>query len=322
MEDNLKIAIIDGVNQDIGLKILFPKADYFIDHTEYDRTSSFEKYNIKVNYDWSVINEKNYDFLFIVIASYDGKEGTPYFKQDIYDIMQREKEIINKNNFKKIFVFDNYDYDYDPNEIWNNDKITLFFKRNYNKNKIYRKNVIPFPFIMFGEVSLIEKCDTINLSKEEYFCPKNNWVFFSGNIFVHEDKQYGVFRNRRKIYDEIAHTICNPGFIPYRDFLEGIRTSKFCLELLGFGEPNKRTFEIILSGSLMIHEKNDLVWPFEERFSEETQFKNSEEYLKVLNNLMQNETLYNKCLEQQYIIVKKYFNIKWIKNYVVSFLQQ
>lgn len=312
----MRIAIIDGVNQDIGLKILFPEADYFIDHTECDRTESFKKYNIQPIYDWSTINDKNYDYLFIVVASYDGKEGTQFFKPEIYNIMQREKEIINNNYFKKVFVFDNYDYDYDPNEIWNNNKITLFLKRNYNKNKNYKNNVVPFPFIMFGEVSLIEKCDNILLSEKKYFGPKYNRVFFSGNLLVHEDPQYGVFRNRQKIFQEISHTICNPGFIPYNSFLEGIETSKYCLDLLGVGEPNKRTFEIILSGSLMLQQKNTLLWPFEETFCEETQFENSNEYFKILNDLQKDDALYNRCLEQQYIIVKKYFNVKWIKEYL------
>ena len=30
----MRIAVIDGVNQDIGLNILFPEADYFINNTE------------------------------------------------------------------------------------------------------------------------------------------------------------------------------------------------------------------------------------------------------------------------------------------------
>ena len=32
----MKIAIIDGLNQDLGLKILFPEADYFINRIQFD----------------------------------------------------------------------------------------------------------------------------------------------------------------------------------------------------------------------------------------------------------------------------------------------
>lgn len=51
-----------------------------------------------------------------------------------------------------------------------------------------------------------------------------------------------------------------------KDFLNVMRKSKFSLDLLGAGDPNKRTFEILLSGSLMISEKSDLVWPFDVDF--------------------------------------------------------
>ena len=314
----MRIAIIDGVNQDIGIKILFPEADYFINNTEIDKSNSFNKYNIHPNYDWSTINDQNYDYLFIVISSFDAREVN--YNKNIYDILNREKEIINKNNFKKVFVFDNYDYDYDPNEIWNNDKITLFFKRNYNKKKIYKKNVVSFPFIMFGEVSLIEKCDTDLVSKEQYFCKKYERVFFSGCLLNHQDFETNIFRNRQKIYQEICHTVYNSGYLPYNLYLEEIKKSKYGLDLLGVGEPNKRTFEILLSGSLMIQEKNDLLWPFEETFCYETQFKDSNEYFEIINKLSQDETLYNKCIEQQYNIVNKYFNVKWIKEYLLQFL--
>jgi hypothetical protein len=49
-----KIAIIDFMNQDIGLKILFPEADYYILQEEFDRTKLYSKYNIK-----PIIHEKD-----------------------------------------------------------------------------------------------------------------------------------------------------------------------------------------------------------------------------------------------------------------------
>jgi hypothetical protein len=318
----MKIAIIDGVNQDIGLKILFPGADYFINNTEVDKTNSHDYYKIKINTDWSIINDKNYDYLFIVIAMYDAKIGTKFFKQNIYDILQREINIINDNNFKKVFIFDNYDYDYDPNEILNNNKINLYFKRNYNKTKKYNENVVPFPFIMFGDLSLIEKCDKEFVSKEEYFKEKENRVFFSGTLFNHEDSLYPWYRNRYNIYDKIKDTIYNPGNLNYSSFINVLRNSKYSLDLLGVGDPNKRTFEILLSGSLILSEKNNLYWPFEEKLNEEVIFSDSDDYFKKLINLENNNELYNKCLINQYNITNKYFNIKWIKEYIIKYIVQ
>ena len=193
----MKIAIIDGINQDIGLNILFPEADYFIYSTELDKSKNMNKYSIIPRTDIQNVNDKNYDILFIIIALYDTKSGTSFFTPNIKNILDKELEIINNNNFKKVCVFDNYDYDYDPNEIIKCDKIDLFFKRNYNKQKIYNINVLPFPFIMFGEVSIIEKTLENNLNNE---IEKMDRIFFTGTLFHHNDEQIGYVRDRRSIY--------------------------------------------------------------------------------------------------------------------------
>jgi|UniRef100_A0A6C0D3Z3 hypothetical protein len=318
----MKIAIIDGKNQDIGLKILFPEADYFINNIELNKKSSLQKYNIEMKTDWSIINDKNYDYLFIIIALYDAKIGTKFYKQDIYDILQKELIIINNNKFKKVFMFDNYDYDYDPNTLVKNNKINLFFKRHYNKNKHYQENVIPFPFIMFGEKALIEKTDIDTNIK---FCNdenKLNRVFWSGSLYCHSDNEYPCLRNRILTYTQVMsysnNHIFNPGRLPYETFIYEINKSKISLDLLGVGCPNGRTFEILSSNSLLFREYSDLVWPFPEQFSEETIFKNGKEYIDKVNKLLQNNELYMKCLINQQTIVKKYFNITWIRNYISS----
>jgi len=314
----MRIAIIDGVNQDIGLKILFPEADYFIESTEVDKTESLNYYNIKLDEDWSKITDENYDYLFVVIALYDAKPSTQFFKNNTYLILEKIIKIINENNFKNVSIFDNYDYDYDPNTIISNKKINNFFKRNYNKSKTYNKNVVPFPFIMFGEKSLIEKCDREMVSKDKYFQEKQMRIFFSGSLFNHEDDEIQYYRNRIKIYNEIYMYIYNPGQLKYDIFLNEIRNSKFSLDLLGVGEPNKRTFEILLSGSLIISQKNDLLWPFEEQFTEETIFKDKNDFVEKITKLISNNELYNKCLINQYNIVKKYLNKNWIREYIIN----
>lgn len=321
---NNKIAIIDAVNQDIGLKILFPKADYYINNSEectiHYRCNSYIHYNFIPNTDWSKINDKNYEYLFILLPIYDSIESKLFFKQNILNIFNRVEKILDQNNFKKVMLFDNYDYDYDPNDFFVNEKINYIFKRNYNNLKTYKKNVFPFPFIMFGETSLIEKCDRQLVSEENYFKNKIDRVFFSGSLLNHQDVQYGVSRNRNIIYNEIKNTIFNPGNIDYSSFLNTMQTSKFCLDLLGVGEPNKRTIEILLSGSLMLSEKNNLKWPFEEEFSKETIFSDHIDYFEKLKRLREDSDLYNKCLKQQYYIVNKYFNIKWLKNYICNII--
>ena len=275
-----------------------------------------KKYNIEPRYDWSTITDKNYDYLFIIISLYDTKKNTRFFKPNTLNILQREIKIINNHNFKKVFIFDNYDYDYDPNEIIQNDKISLFFKRNYNKTKKYCDNVIPFPFIMFGShASIIEKIDN------SIVCNKiENRIFFSGLLFNHEDSQINYYRNRNIIYNEIKPLIYNPGYLPYKLFLTEMSLSKYSLDLNGVGDPNIRTFEILSQGSLRIAEYNHLKWPFDDSFSEETIFKNSEDFFKKIKALEEDYSLYEKCLNNQMQIYEKYFNKIWLKEYLSIYL--
>jgi hypothetical protein len=313
----MKIAVIDGTNQDIGLNILFPSAEYFIYNTEFDKTNSMKRYSIVPRKDIENVNDKNFDILFIIIALYDANPKCKLFKPNIKEILDKNIKIINKNNFKKVFVFDNYNYDYDPNEIIECKKIDLFFKRNYNKKKKYRENVIPFPFIMFGEVSVIEKILERNLNSTT---EKINRVFFTGALYCHDNKEISYTRNRIEIYKKIQKYIYNPGRLPYINFLNQLSCSKFALDLNGVGDPNKRTFEILSHGSLMLSEYNDLKWPFEEQdeFNKELKFKDEYEFYNIINTLTINESLYNKYLQNQNYIFNKYFNIEWIKNYILN----
>jgi hypothetical protein len=100
-----------------------------------------------------------------------------------------------------------------------------------------------------------------------------------------------------------------------------LRTSKYSLDLNGVGDPNKRTFEILSQGSLLISEHNDLKWPFQESFSEETIFKNADEFISKITKLNSDNELYRKCLYNQLDIYNKYFNKKWIKEYIIGACQ-
>jgi len=181
---------------------------------------------------------------------------------------------------------------------------------------------VPFPFIMFGEISLIEKLDDVTISNPDNFDinVKKNRIFFTGSLFVHDDKEINYYRNRKEIYNKLEKYIYNPGALKYWEFLDAIKTSKYCLDLNGVGDPNKRTFEILSHHSLRLAEYNDLKWPFEEYFSEETIFTHEEDFIKKLYALESDIELYKKCLREQTIIVLKYFNKQWIKNYLLSFI--
>jgi len=312
----MRIAIIDVLAQDVGLKILFPEADYYIDYYEFDKTRVVSKYNINAFTDWNNITDKNYDCLFFITPLHTAIKHMDSGTCKFSDALTRFLNIIDNNDFKQVCLFDNYDYDYDPNDYVDNKKITYIFKRFYNKQKIYKENVKPFPFIAFGHNSIMEIIDNPRLERNNV----ENRVFFSGSLFEHKDRELSYFRDRVTIYNEISEYIYNPGALPHETFLNVVNESKFCLEINGVGDPNKRLFEILAQGSLKIGEFNHLKWPFEEDFCKETIFKNSKEFIEKINILSNNEELYNKCLNQQNMIFKKYFNKKWIKEYILSFL--
>ena len=311
----MKIAIIDPINQDIGLAILFPEADYFIHRQEFpQKKENMKKFNINYKTDLSNINDTNYDHLFIITPLYDLIDG-PFFKEEIFKINQFNMSIVNNNNFKSVSIFDNYDYDYDPTEIINNKKINFFFKRNYNKTKKYASNVYPFPFFCFGYNSIIEIL--INSSSET---SKKDRIFFTGSLYKHIDVVFKLnyTRDRLSIYNDIKSYCYNPGHLPYTQFISELANSKYGLDLNGVGDPNIRTFEILSQKTLRLGEYNDLKWPFEEPFHPLTIFNNKDEFIVNINKLNNDKNLYDECLTYQNNIFNKYFNIKWIKQYIMS----
>jgi len=312
-----KIAIIDAVNQDIGLKILFPEADYYYCSTTSNREDSYTYYNFISKLDTNNITDSNYDVLFVIMPVrhiLNDEVAVMEIKGNYENII---KPIIFNNNFKFLAFFDNEDYDVNPNKYIQHPNIH-FFKRNYDKNVYYEKNVYPFPFIMFGKTSLIEKIDRQLVSKEKYMSIKNNRVFYTGGLYHHVKNEFNVNVNRIEIYNQINKYITNPGSLDNNSFINFMQNSKYSVDLLGAGNPNIRTFEILVSGSLLLQQKNNLVWPFPEKFSNECFFANGEEFINNLQKLNNNDELYKNCLENQYQIVSKYFNKEWLKNYILS----
>ena len=315
----MRIAILDNKNEDIGLKILFPEADYYFCtcSNTCDRTESYKYYNFRPKSDTNNISDANYDFLFVVMPVrhiLNDEIAIRDIRENYENII---KPIIFNNNFKFLAFFDNEDYDVNPNKYIKHPNIH-FFKRNYDKNVLYESNVYPFPCIMFGATSLIEKIDRQIVPIEKYFSTKINRAFFTGGLYHHLKPEFNVDVNRIEIYREIYNYITNPGALPNNVFIDFMQNSKFSVDLLGAGNPNIRTFEILTSGSLLLQQKNDLVWPFPEKFSVETYFTNGQEFIDNLHKLIYSDELYKKSLENQYNIVRKYFNKQWIKTYILS----
>jgi hypothetical protein len=334
---NRRIAIIDFHNHDVGLKILFKDSDYFILEQELDRTKINMKYNIrpiihKKNTNvFDTVNSDYYDTLLIIAPLYDSlKEYNGIIKdsyaEKTYQYLLDTIELINKNNFKNIVFFDNYDYDYDPNIAFNSDFIVShnikFFKRYFNKEKTYKSNVYPFPYIIFGHQCNIDM--VTDLFNKPIQSDKISRIFFSGSMINHIDNVYGIVRSRIEIMNKIRTKlqIYNPGHIPHAQFINEMSTSKYCLDLLGVGDPNIRTFEILSSGSLRLGQRSNLKWNFDDNFCEETIFDDENDLFEKLVKLENEPGLYEKCLNKQNEIVRINMNIDLLGRYIFDKLLQ
>lgn len=321
----MKLCIIDPAVHIPSLKVLFPEAEYYAHEPDsfftyttthhYTKQQNLDLYGFEYRTDWETISSDKYDYLFISIPLADfyntiSTELIPFMNR----MREKIKYIINSNKFKSVVLFDTYDYDYDPSIINIELKVDYYFKRNYNKWKKYSSNVFPFPYMMFVKPCVL---DMIINSKTNTENNKINRAFWAGALYNHIDDNNKVYRMRHQMFEQIKDSI-DSYFLPENDYINKIQQYKVVVDLIGVGEPNKRTLEILSNNTLMLTMCSELVWGFEEGddFHPDTFFSTANEFKYKLNKLLNNEEHYRICLEQQQKIVKKYFNKKWLRGYI------
>ena len=329
----MKLAIFDPFNHSPGLSILFPESHYFVYEpdsyihfkaTRHMNNTEFNKvYGFHYKSDWSSINSINYDTLFIVLPLLDCQPLNAWHsKPDAIKVWILIAEILKNNNFKKVCLFDTYDYDYDPSIIFPETHIDYFFKRNMNKNKVYASNVIPFTFIIFTVPCPLFMCLTYN--RDIYNNTRKNAIFWAGGIYKHEATHtihnitYNVIRDRESIYKQLYPQLNVISNLSHGSFLMEISNSKYALDLEGVGDPNARTFEILIAGSLRLHNNTEVIWPFEHKFSKLTEFRSLDEFNSNLNLLNSDPHVYDEALNNQNNIFKMYFNKEWLSSYIIK----
>lgn len=322
----MKLCIIDPACHIPGLKLLFPEADYFshepdsffnfVTTKHYTRQENLHYTGIEYDTDWSKINSSNYDTLFIVapLKDYCDSLNTDFGKS-LIPMRDRIKHIIDNNTFSNISLFDIYDYDYDPsimNIYWT---VSQYFKRNYNKTKIYNSNVYPFPYIMFTKPCVLTMCLNHDLNECHL---KTNEALWCGSLYNHVDGD--IKRSRLDMYYQIKDVVITLYDVIREDWIKMIKSNKIIVDLIGVGEPNHRTFEVLTNGTLIMSMNTDLEWGFDttDTFHEFTLFKTAEEFKYKLQILLTNEVIYKECLEQQNMIVNKYFNKGFFRNYILK----
>ena len=261
-----------------------------------------------------------------VLSTEEIHQGNKYYIwinkfQNIYD------DFINKIN-GKIIIIDNHGGDYEPSFYLTkfNFKYDIILKRTYsyrNKHR-YLKNTFSYPFIM----------DTSNdpcfkLYNDDIITSfnKRNQIYFAGSLFDYNEEWDNhntcEHADRKKVVNNFVgkySNILDFKRVPYNIFHETISNYKYALDVRGTSRLNKRLYEILSTNTLLLAEKIDVIWPFDEgdNFSEECFFEqgNCDDLYRIYNDFENNDELYKKCLENQMYIVKKYFNNDWIWNYI------
>lgn len=319
----MKLCILDPFHNMPGLTKVFPHAGYYAyppdSSYNYHWTNHMTPHNFKSYYgfeyktDWSSIISETYDILVIVLVVYDTKVHKA--AEGMLGILQG---IIKSQSFKKVVLFDTHDYDYDPTLFIPNG-IDVFFKRNYSTHKQYDKRVVPFPVSMFVRKCILWSIIDYTDVPRSPIPPKINDALWCGSIYTLRDDTYKIVRDRADVYAVIQPYVQTRHFPDSDTMIQAFRTFKICVDLFGVGNPNKRTIEIFISGSLRMHNFNDLNWGFEEgdAFHEACYFSSGDEFVFKKNRLLSDEQLYNSALSRQETLIRKYFSKNAIREYIL-----
>jgi hypothetical protein len=328
----MKVCILDPAAHIPALKNLFPEAEYyahrpddfftFINTPHYTPEENLAHYGFSYRTDWETITSDNYDYLIISVPLYDfykpllPNEDT-WFRY-LRQMREKIKNIIDSNKFKSIILFDTYDYDYDPNTINTEWKVDYYFKRNYNKTVKYQSNVIPFPYIMFVKPCVLSMVLNNKLNTSN----KINRGIWMGGMYNYISVKNNSYSMRKDMFEQIKDFI-DVGNFHGHEYIEKIKSYKVIVDLPGVGDPNKRTFEILSNGSLMLTMCSNLEWGFEDgdNFHPDTFFSSAYDFKCKLDRLLNDENHYNECLNQQNKIVEKYFNKKWLRSYIEKHIE-
>ena len=293
-------------------------------YTYYNEKQYLEKYNI--SYKTDIDKYDKYNMCFIIF---------PLLNIDIKYDEKRNKEFYNyitslTNNIKKhtkIIIIDNQDYANMPENL-NNIRYDIIFKRNYHKNMKYDKNIIPFHF-----VDCCCKVDPIHLLINNYnnktINKISNKIWFSGRIYKIVNKKYNIYTNRYFIKDLKKKGVIEVvDKLPHNEYLNKIKEYKYALSLMGCSSWGTRHFEILAQYDTILFSQAfrtkpdplNHIFPFEngDKFSEYNFFTSVDDLMKKYNEIESNDELYKSILNNQKYIIDKYYNNKYIYNYIIK----
>ena len=335
--------ILDATTMNPHLKYLIPNSLYYTIEGKYfnsmwcggeNKGEINNKYNIDYDSEINKINEicnsgKKFENMFFSLSIlsceeiHQGKSNVLWINLYI-ELYNKFKNFISN----KIIIIDNHGGDYEPSIYLNkfNFAYDIILKRVYsyrNKDK-YNKITHSYPFIMDTNNDPMYKLynntrytvDIENKIKKIYWAGslfKYDEEWDNGNTLEHGDRII-IINNIKKINPNIIEI----KQVSYNTFHNTIASYKYALDIRGTSRLNKRLYEILSTNTLLLAEKIDIVWPFEDgdNFSEECFFSSAEELVEKYTIFENDEKLYKKCLDNQLYIIDKYFNNVWLWKYI------
>jgi len=331
--------IIDPLTHSPHLKYLIPNSLYYTLPNNGSYPSGYyniyefiHKYNFDYRHDIAYMDSSNsFQHMFIImpiISLIEIYQGSSYI-----GMRTRFLELIYKYKPKitgKLIIIDNHDFDYLSHNHLKalGIEYDIILKRSYSHlNRCnYSINTYPYPFTM---CTLNDPfVDLLNRSMI-YNTNKNNKIIWSGGVYntitIYEEDSISEFSNRKTLIEAITSkypTILDVVQIPNNLFIQTLASYKYVLDLRGNGRLNKRLYEIFTTNSLIMTQQSDIIFPFDEgdHFSDECYFSDEDELYTNYIKLETDPSLYNKCLDNQIYLVKKYFTNVWIWNYIDTIL--
>jgi hypothetical protein len=333
--------ILDPLTHAPHLKFLIPNSLYYTR----DKTASYpnghyssklfeETFKFNFIQEENLIDSKNiFKNIFIILPvlstekKHQGDQATVWI--ELFNLLFNR--FVNKVT-GKVIIFDNHDADYNPTDYLSkfNFKHDIIFKRTCsNRNKLrYQENIYTYPFIMCTINDPMYNLFNTQLIK--FNSNKINKIFWAGSLFKHDEEwdnnNISEHCDRTIMLNSISSktpNIVDINSVPYSLFLSTISSYKYALDLRGASRLNKRLYEILTTDTLVFAERIDVIWPFDEgdKFSEECFFSDATELYNNYLKLENNNDLYKKCLENQKYLVKKYFNNKWLWEYIQNIIK-
>lgn len=249
--------------------------------------------------------------------------------EDYRNNCRKYKNILSKIKYSKIIIVDTSDrsiykdggFEFIRSNICS--QIDLILKREYRRTYEYsykKENVKPFPYMTFSSEHV--KKFYIDPYHEKNIHGRLNCSTWAGAELYRVElglrdewvNRYYMLRAIEKLDNSIVKVN-----LPRDQYMECFKKFKMFIHLNGTGHLCHRFFEGLSTDTLMLWQENDVILP--SSFHELCVFEHPEEYAHKVNILKTNVYAFNEAYAHQRELIKKYFNQKYIKDFIFNSLK-